>query len=228
MERTKHYLYHTWNGMIQRCENPKNSNYPQYGGKGIVVCERWSSLNPKGFENFIEDMGNRPKGTTLDRIDTYSGYSKNNCRWATKRTQQNNRRTNRNNTSGVSGVQWSKNPSCWVANIFLNGKNIVIGRYSNLNTAEKKYRRALEIKQNYTDNLAFLWINRQTVKTPVGKRINCNKTSNYYGVSWDKSRKKWKAQVHNKIGNKLVAIFLGRFDLEDNARDAVINYLEGK
>lgn len=226
MQRTKHYLYNTWKGMTQRCENPKNPNYAKYGAKGIKVCERWSSFNFKGFENFIEDMGDRPEGTTLDRINTYGGYSKDNCRWATKKTQQNNRRTNKNNTSGASGVQWIRNSSSWVASIFLNGSNVVIGRYAQIEIAEANYQRALEIKQKYTDNLAKLWIESKTLRTPIGKRINCNKTSDYYGVSWDKSRKKWKSQVHKKVDGKLIAVFLGRYESEEKARDMVLSYLE--
>lgn len=228
MKRTEHYLYNTWNCMTQRCENPNNSNYTQYGLKGIDVCERWSSFNPEGFNNFIHDMGDRPEGMTLDRIDTYKGYSVDNCRWASKRTQQNNRRINKNNTSTVPGVQWSSNSSCWVASIFLNGKNVVIGRYSNLKTAEKYYQRSLAIKQKYTDNLALLWIRRQTVRTPKDKRLNVHKTSKYYGVSWDKSRNKWKAQVSERREGRLVSVFIARYNREEEARDAVLKYLEVK
>lgn len=89
---TKHAMqgtpeYHTWKGMIQRCANPNASRYKDYGGRGITVCEEWLS-----FEKFYADMGDRPTGTSLDRIDNNSGYYKDNCRWATQSIQNSNKR----------------------------------------------------------------------------------------------------------------------------------------
>lgn len=81
--------YYSWKGMRQRCENPKDPSYGRYGALGIRVCERWSR-----FENFLADMGIRPEGTTLDRKDVHGNYEPDNCRWATKEQQQNNRRNN--------------------------------------------------------------------------------------------------------------------------------------
>ncbi len=80
--------YESWRKMKSRCYNPKCSSYKRYGGVGIKVSEAW-----KVFANFLYDMGPRPKGTTLDRVDSSKGYNKNNCRWADAVTQSRNRRT---------------------------------------------------------------------------------------------------------------------------------------
>lgn len=71
--------------MKERCLNPKHKAYKAYGGRGITVCKRWLV-----FENFLEDMGERPEGKTLDRKDNDKGYTKSNCRWATKEEQYDN------------------------------------------------------------------------------------------------------------------------------------------
>jgi hypothetical protein len=78
--------YNTWSSMIQRCTNPKNTNYASYGGKGIEVCEEW-----KVFKNFLKEMGIRPDGKSLDRVNNSLGYFKENCRWASASTQSHNR-----------------------------------------------------------------------------------------------------------------------------------------
>jgi hypothetical protein len=89
--------YRTWVKIWQRCTNKNSSAYPDYGGRGISVCPRWEV-----FENFLEDMGRRPAGMSIERIDVNGNYEPKNCRWATRKEQLNN--TRRNKTVVLNGT----------------------------------------------------------------------------------------------------------------------------
>lgn len=95
MNRTHGYTgtptFKSWGAMKQRCMNPKAPDYARFGGRGITICQSWKH----SFENFLADMGERPSGTTLDRINVNGNYTPDNCQWSTPKEQMRNRRNTR-------------------------------------------------------------------------------------------------------------------------------------
>ena len=109
--------------MGDRCHNPKNSRYENYGGRGIKVCDRWLDIN-----NFIEDMyPSYQESLTSDRIDVNGNYEPDNCRWATNQVQgRNSRDICKSNTSGYRGVTLHKEINKWGARIKVKKKRVLI------------------------------------------------------------------------------------------------------
>lgn len=83
--------YYVWQNMKRRCTDPTNGKYMDYGGRGIAVCDRWL----ESFENFLEDMGEKPEGLSLERVENGGNYEPENCVWATLSEQNSNRRSRR-------------------------------------------------------------------------------------------------------------------------------------
>lgn len=131
--KTKSPTYIAWTAMRQRCLNKKNPGYSRYGEKGITICNEWMS-----FDAFYRDMGERPQGTSLDRIDNSKGYCKGNCRWATVKQQ------NRNNSRNI--------------HVFFKQKDYVLSELCEL----------LKIKYNLVrDRLILGWTIEDAVTRPI-------------------------------------------------------------
>lgn len=96
---SKHSAFKTWEGMMRRCYNENDKDYPRYGGRGITVCGSWHDV-----AKFIEDMGEKPDGKTLDRRNNNLDYNKRNCRWGTPLTQGGNKANN--NSATIDGVKY--------------------------------------------------------------------------------------------------------------------------
>ena len=110
--RSRTPAYGVWAAMRRRCNNSNSLYFYRYGGRGIKVCERWSS-----FSNFLADMGECPTGMTLDRIDNNGNYEPGNCRWATRKEQSRNTSTNRFETAfgeTKTMAEWAADPRCAV------------------------------------------------------------------------------------------------------------------
>lgn len=126
--RSKSPEYQTWSAMLRRCNNPSDQAYPNYGGRGIIVCKEWES----SFDQFIRDMGERTSPEhSLDRIDNNGNYEPDNCRWTNNNIQSRNTRTFKNNTSGIKGIHQVKSTGKWNVRINANKKRHNLGYFIN-------------------------------------------------------------------------------------------------
>lgn len=116
--------------MMIRCYRPQEDSYKYYGAKGITVCERW-----KSYENFLADLGERPDGMTLDRVDSLGMYEPGNCRWSDAKTQSRNRGLHINNTSGAKNVSWIKSYQRWRVAFCIEGKKTYFGHFQDFSEA---------------------------------------------------------------------------------------------
>jgi hypothetical protein len=127
-------VYHAWLAMIARCTNPNNPSYKNYGARGITIDPRWLT-----FENFYEDMGDPPQGTSIDRIENDEGYFSGNCQWSTRSQQNANRRGYGH--SSFKGVYWHPQRKKWSARV--NDKHIGL-----FVTEEEAAQAVAEYKEN--------------------------------------------------------------------------------
>ncbi len=132
MSRTREYS--TYNGMLARCYNENSEKYEIYGKRGIVVCDEWL----ESFSNFYRDMGDKPEGLTLERIDVNGNYCKENCFWDTPTEQAYNQRRRKDNKSGRVGV--SDKSGFWIAQIWKGRKQYDLGKF-------KTYEEALAARE---------------------------------------------------------------------------------
>jgi hypothetical protein len=138
--------YYSWYAMNQRCANKHNAEWKNYGGRGIKVCDRW--LGEDGFVHFLKDLGPRPEGTTLDRIDPNGNYEPSNCRYATPSVQSHNRRKRDGKSTRFRGVSKNSRGS-FTAAIEVDRKKKFLGRFDSEIEAAHAYNEAA--KQLYGD-----------------------------------------------------------------------------
>ena len=175
--QTKHPIFALYKAMLSRCNNPKNKSYMGYGGRGIKVCESWSDP-VSGFENFLKDMGERPNGFSLDRIDVDGNYNPENCRWVDIYTQARNKR----NTSSFE----------------LFGEKILVSEVM-LDFNVTSYR----VKQcaKYAENISHFYSLLQTTK---GLKKN---NTGWAGILFSSERGTYRVHYKDSNNNKRVRSF---------------------
>lgn len=144
-------IYTIWEDMHSRCFNSADPRFYKYGAVGISVCSRWLD-----FQNFYNDMGDRPADKTLDRMDNFSNYSPYNCRWATNSEQQRN--------TNAKGYHWDKEKKKWAASISIGRRCIHLGRFDTEEEARNAYLEAKhyyhpmgDMRPEYTKRLHRCW-----------------------------------------------------------------------
>ncbi len=177
--------YKIWSYMKDRCLNPNNQRFVSYGGRGITVCDRWLS-----FENFLADMGERPEGMSIDRIDNNKGYSLENCRWATNKQQQRNKANNKY----ITHAGETKSLADWADHYGIKYQRLNQRMFSGWDFEDAIN---LELKIN----------------PKIDNRVRATNKTGCTGVSFSKSMGKyWARLTHNK---KLISI--GFYDLLEDA-----------
>ena len=233
--------YKTWYSIVGRINNPNNNSYHNYGGRGIKMDARWDIKQGGSFENFLEDMGERPSSNhTFERVDVNGHYTKDNCVWETWGTQARNKRTPKVNRTGVRGVSWRKDTLKWYMEFrSRNGKRIRES-HTHLTTA---YERRLELEKEdgaYSDPqlsyecvCKYLKENRPDIPdsaylgTPDKRgdelefKPSSTNTTGVKGVYYDNNNKKWRCEYRPKSGSRK---YLGMYETFELAKEALENY----
>jgi len=193
--------YQCWQDIKQRCRNPNNKYFKDYGGRGISICKEWEN----DFCQFVKDMSKRPEGMSIDRIDNDKGYNKENCRWATRTQQSRNTRLTNKDTAGIY-FQDGK----FVAQITVSHRTIKIGSFENLEDA--KHARSEAVNR--------YWINNEPAKAR-GTLLKNNK-SGFTGVYLNKRYNHWTAYYGGQGNRK----HIGCFKSKEEAAEARKNWMK--
>ena len=208
--KRKHYLYNTWAQIKDRCFNTSSEDYVNYGGRGITMCDRWRS----SFETFVEDMGDRPMDTSIDRVDNQGSYEPSNCRWATREEQSRNRRVYKTSKTGYSGIRKTEAGTYQVRT---RNDRLVLGCFETLEEAITAQKEKLkQVKPRINNTTGHKGITRQgdkflVRKTIGGKRLYLGNTGTLEeAIALYRSDVKKKKDINNERDES------GRYKAKDN------------